>query len=99
MRRGWALAAMEKGDAAARWIAAATLDRYLQKVQQPQVFGTQYRWDGPSPTAATQQPYDQDFLSDATRQEFCVSTYADQQRNLEAMRQGEDWPSPDHCPK
>ncbi|HXZ26695.1 MAG TPA: hypothetical protein VEG08_01725 [Terriglobales bacterium] len=94
-----ALAAMEKGDAKARWIAAATLDRYLQKVQQPQVFGTQYRWDGPSPTAATQQPYDTDFLSDATRRQFCVSTYADQQRNLEAMRQGKDWPSPDHCPK
>ena len=56
LRRGLALAAMEKGDAAARWIAAATLDRYLQKVQQPQVFGTQYRWDGPSRATSTQQP-------------------------------------------
>ncbi len=26
----------------ARWIAAATLDRYLQTIGQPQVFGTQY---------------------------------------------------------
>lgn len=30
-----AMAAMTKGDANARWIAAATLDRYLQSVKQP----------------------------------------------------------------
>ena len=94
-----ALTAMAKGDAEARWIAAATLDRYLQSVKQPQVFGTQYRWDGPSAKTSTQQPYDKDFLSDATRQEFCVSTYAGQQKNLEAMKQGKEWPSPDQCPK
>jgi hemerythrin len=97
-----ALAAMEKGDAKARWIAAATLDRYLQSVKQPQVFGTQYRWDheGPSPSKdATQQPYDTGLLSDAIRKEFCVTTYAGQQSNLEALNHGKDFPSPDSCPK
>jgi hypothetical protein len=31
-----------KSDLDARWIAAATLDRYLQRIGQPQVFGTQF---------------------------------------------------------
>jgi hypothetical protein len=30
------------GDTSAKWIAAATLDRYLQTVGQKQIFGTQY---------------------------------------------------------
>jgi hypothetical protein len=29
-----------RGGSADKWIAAATLDRYLQSVSQPQVFGT-----------------------------------------------------------
>jgi len=94
-----AMAAMSKGDASARWIAAAALDRYLQSVKQPQVFGTQYGWKQPGPEVrdATQEPYDKDLLSDALRKEFCVTSYAGQQQNLEALRQGKDWPSPDGC--
>jgi hypothetical protein len=37
-----AMIALAKGDQPGRGIAAATLDRYLQSVGQPQVFGTQY---------------------------------------------------------
>jgi hypothetical protein len=37
-----AMLAVSKGDPHGRWIAAATLDRYLQAIGQPQVFGTQY---------------------------------------------------------
>jgi hypothetical protein len=37
-----AVTAIGKGDLDARWIAAATLDRYLQRIGQPQVFGTQF---------------------------------------------------------
>ena len=37
-----ALEAIVKGDAACKWIAAATLDRYLQAIGRGQVFGTQY---------------------------------------------------------
>lgn len=94
-----AMGAMAKGDASARWIAAATLDRYLQAVKQPQVFGTQYFWKhpGPKPRDATQAPYNKDLVSDALRKEFCVSSYAGQQQNLEAQNQGKDFPSPDGC--
>jgi hypothetical protein len=37
-----AIDAIVKGDASSKWIAAATLDRYLQASGQKQVFGTQY---------------------------------------------------------
>jgi hypothetical protein len=37
-----AIEAVVTGDASSRWIAAATLDRYLQAIGQKQVFGTQY---------------------------------------------------------
>lgn len=36
-----AMAALAKGYTQARWIAAATLDRYLQQSRHPQIFGTQ----------------------------------------------------------
>jgi hypothetical protein len=36
-----AMAAIAKGEASANLIAAETLDRYLQSIHQPQVFGTQ----------------------------------------------------------
>ena len=37
-----AIEAIVKGDVSSRWIAAATLDRYLQAIGHRQVFGTQY---------------------------------------------------------
>lgn len=45
-----ATGAVQKGDARSLWISAATLDRYLNSINQPQVFGTQYnsKNDGPS---------------------------------------------------
>jgi len=37
-----AVEAVIRGDASSKWISAATLDRYLQAIGRPQVFGTQY---------------------------------------------------------
>ena len=37
-----ATAAIAKGDKRSLWIAAASLDRYLQSTGKPQLFGTQY---------------------------------------------------------
>ena len=51
-----AMIAMSKGDPTAIWIASATLDRYLGKIGQKQVFGTQYSRD--SQHGWTQGPYD-----------------------------------------
>ncbi len=95
-----AMAALAKGDTDATWISAATLDRYLQSVKQPQVFGTQYSWARlqPRPEGATQEPYDRDLLSDALRRTFCVAPLDDQRQNVAAMERRRPWPSPDHCP-
>lgn len=39
--------ALAKGERAARWLAAASEDRFLMNVGRPQRFGTQYRSTGP----------------------------------------------------
>jgi len=81
-----AVSAIARGDARARWISAATLDRYLHSIKQPQVFGTQYTWkDTPKGRVSTQEPYDPKFMSDALRHEFCVSTLREQEGNVKAI--------------
>jgi hypothetical protein len=94
-----AVEAIVKGDASSKWIAAATLDRYLQAIGQSQVFGTQYlsgdflfyhqhrndpaaiQAHKPNP-GMTQQPYDDKFMPDTLRLDFCVPNRAQQELNL-----------------
>ena len=92
--------AMVRGSASAKWIAAATLDRYLQFVKQPQVFGTQYTMDpthpvhvagAPFPSGRTLEPYNESFLSDSIRTDFCVPTLAQQKQNVAMFNAGK-WP-------
>jgi hypothetical protein len=87
-----AVAAVAKGDVTAAWISAATLDRYLQSVKQPQVFGTQYNIKDLTavPRVVTQAPYNKEIVSDALRKVFCVAPSAVQQKNLAAMNKGQD---------
>lgn len=96
-----AMAALIKGNREVRSLAAQTLDRYLQREKHPQVFGTQYDWHEQSGKRVfTMQPYDRQFLSDALRREFCVASLSDQEKNLEAMKQGNgfgEFPAPDGC--
>lgn len=74
--------AMARGYRRANWIAAATLDRYLQNVGQKQVFGTQYG------KAATQEPYDRTLLSDALRTAMGVPDIREQEKDrLKMMNQ------------
>lgn len=61
-----AVIAISKGQRGAVWISAASLDRYLQSVNQPQVFGTQYKEFHNSPS--TQEPYNRSLISDALRE-------------------------------
>jgi hypothetical protein len=52
--------------ATAIWIAAATLDRYLQNIGQKQIFGTQFLTHSQNdPEGWTQEPYDRTLISDA----------------------------------
>lgn len=78
-----AMNAMALGDRQASWIAAASLDRYLQAVGQPQVLGTQYRQiEG----AWTQEPLQESLVPDALRQALGVKTRAEQREILEQYR-------------
>ncbi len=78
-----AMAAMAKGNADARWIATATLDRYLQTIWQRQIYGTQYRSEAGSP--ATQEPYDRTLIPDSLRTALGVPVQAEQDRSRKAM--------------
>lgn len=71
-----ATVAVARGNRAAVWIAAATLDRYLQRIGQPQVLGTQFMI---SNGKATQSPYNPTLLSDAVRQMLNVPPLDEQE--------------------
>jgi hypothetical protein len=73
--------AVAKGNADARWIAAATLDRYLHSIKRGQIFGTQYDRDDNNPW--TQEPYDRELVPDALRTVFGVPLLTEQQKTLD----------------
>ena len=75
-----ALVAMAKGDRSASWIAAASLDRYLQSIDRPQMFGTGFAPDGRS-----QGSFDRDLVSDAIRRELNVPALAEQRQVMEQL--------------
>lgn len=62
------MVAISKGDTGAIWIATATLDRYLQRIGQKQIYGTQYLSDANN--HFTQEPYARDLVSDALREQL-----------------------------
>jgi hypothetical protein len=80
---GLAVIATAKGRRDATWIAAATLDRYLQNIGQKQIYGTQYRI--PENETATQEPYDRTLLSDAMRAASGVPDTASQEERRKEM--------------
>lgn len=79
-----AMVAIAKGDSTAIWIAAATLDRYLQNIKQKQILGTQYLSDASNHW--TQEPYDRTLVSDALRQELRVESQAEQSMRLQSYQ-------------
>ena len=76
------VAAAARGRGNAAWLAAATLDRYLQTIGRPQIYGTQYETPQP-PEEMTQEPYNRALIPDALRTALNVPTQAEQ----ETMRQ------------
>ena len=81
-----AMAAVARQRPDANWIAAATLDRYLQAIGRKQIFGTQYRSVPGEPT--TQEPYERSLVPEALRQALGVPLQAEQEtqrRQFEAM--------------
>jgi hypothetical protein len=69
-----AMIAAAKGDEGSLWIGTATLDRYLQSVGKPQIYGTQFK----GTTDATQEPFNRKLISDSLRHELGVPSLAAQ---------------------
>lgn len=72
-------------DTTCLWLSAATLDRYLQSINQPQIYGTQYLHFEHPPV--TQQPYATDLISDSIRSKLGVPTLKEQEEQLRAYQQ------------
>jgi len=78
-----ATTAVTRGQRSAAWIAAATLDRYLQEIGQKQIYGTQYSL--PPSGATTQDPYERSLISDALRKAAGVPSQAEQEKRRAGM--------------
>jgi len=78
-----AIIATKMGDPSGPWIAAATLDRYLQNAGRKQIYGTQLSW-GSGQT--TDEPYDRDLISDGLRRELNVPDQASQALRLQQIK-------------
>jgi len=70
-----ATAALAQGYDQAGWLAAASLDRYLQATGRPQIYGTQFTAGG---AMAGRGAFDPGFLPDAVRQATGVPRLAEQ---------------------
>jgi hypothetical protein len=76
------VAALARGERDARWLAAATEDRFLMNIGRPQRFGTQYRSTGPGQPVRLYQVGPG--VTDALRREMAVPTLAEA-RQREAL--------------
>jgi hypothetical protein len=96
-----AVEAVIKGDDKSKFLAAATLDRYLQSINKPQVFGTQYAPITPvQPVTAagnlgvfkgriwTHMPFDEHVLPETVRHDYCVPDLGQQKKNLATLNAG-----------
>lgn len=83
-----AVTALILGYKPARWISAATLDRYLNFIGQAQIYGTQSSGKVPKNPAAemimSQEPYDRAVLTDDVRRASGVPSIKEQERNMKA---------------
>ncbi|MDQ2712261.1 MAG: hypothetical protein M3Y24_08545 [Acidobacteriota bacterium] len=79
-----AMIAMARGNPGALWIATATLDRYLNSIKQPQIYGTQFHNSKETPW--TQEPYNRTLISDELRRQLGVPSQAAQQKQLEEYK-------------
>lgn len=87
-----ATTAVAKGNALARWLAAASLDRLLWNLNRPQVFGTQFKQDAQT-SKWTMDPYDRESIPDPLRAAWCVVGVAEQERILTGLQSGAGNPS------
>lgn len=76
-----AVLAAANGHQDSAFLSAAALDRYLDSIGQPQIFGSQFHKPGEQ-KPWTQEPYNPELLSDFIRQAFGIPTLAKQREHL-----------------
>jgi len=81
-----ALAAAYKGNRNGRWLAAASLDRYLLSVSQKQIYGTQFTG---KPGEAVQADYDTQVLDDTLRANSWVISVEAQHKQWLGFQSGQ----------
>ena len=86
--------ALAKGERDARWLAAATEDRFLMNINRPQRFGTQYRSAGPDEPVKLYEVGPG--VTDVLRKEMGVPTLAEAREREAKMQElsGTKKPSP-----
>jgi hypothetical protein len=81
------MVAVSRGQSSAIWIGAATLDRYLNSIHQPQIYGTQFWTRVNEPT--TQEPYNRSLIPDTLRRFLRVPSQVaqeEQRKGYETQR-------------
>jgi hypothetical protein len=76
--------AVGKGEKRARWLAAASEDRFLMSIGRPQRFGTQFQAVGGGPFRLHKV---EDGVTDALRKEFGVPTLEESKKREEKMNE------------
>ncbi len=88
-----AVAALGEGSTESPWLAAATLDRYLHKIGQPQIYGTQTMVRRGEPP--THEPFDHALIPDSIRRVLGVSTSAAEEARQAAQAAAESPATPE----
>ena len=86
-----AVTAISLGSPDARWLAAATLDRYLRSTNKEQIYGTQFQTVTGQPMI--QQPLATSLVSDSMRAAACVVPTAEQTKILNDVNAGKPFRS------
>jgi hypothetical protein len=89
-----AVISVAKGRSRSRWLVAASLDRYLHKMNQQQIYGTESLPNKSAQTTDkwTLDPYNRSLIPDSLRAELCVPDRAQQQRALQLLNEGKESP-------
>ncbi|MGD0648303.1 MAG: hypothetical protein ABR971_09950 [Acidobacteriaceae bacterium] len=75
--------AVARGSSNALWIVAASLDRYLGAIGQPQIYGTQTHRAPATPW--TQEPYNRTLVPDSLLKALGVDSRTEQQKRVDVL--------------
>jgi hypothetical protein len=88
-----ATASIKLGREKSAWLAAASLDRYLMKIGQPQIFGSQFNNPQPADLSKfTNEPYNQKLVSDSLRKIFYQPPLEETNNRLQLLKNNHPLP-------